>query len=732
MGGPPGGSRWDGPTNGPPGYPPHPHGGGREPPLAVQQAMAMEGRGPGPQQPSGAQGHGVSNSGAFSQGPVRRQTQGLLGPPPDMVEPSQPRAPGPPPFPPRGPPIDLMNVPINEEEVVGFLNQHRRGSGEQGDSWGPRGGDETPEVTPPQSRDGTPGPQEEGAGLPRAQLALYQRVQGRQRDRSKSQEQDRVAAPAGGENWYSDEDEQGAAPTRDGPPPLGAPFALSSLNLPPELTNVLTAISNKSSSGPPGSPGSKRHDPRKTRQDPRKQERLDREAEEREKDQRLMDLDIGSMFGDLDLPPLAPSPPRPTEQEESLTKALGLPFKPHIINVVNEINAGISCHSPIDWNLLPIQVEKVEFPEHKYNFTAAQVEADPRLRRLPKTGMAKLKDLPLPSFPAPKADPRAGKAKSSGLGVDRRRSSEDSEGGRVYNPAKELTKARQNQQEAYSPGQEELIRGREKEQEEQDRKEQEEKEKRVQEEPYSPGGEEGYPEERVPPRDQRGSSPYNLPPREGPGGPWQEGPQDRRGGQFHRGGPPRGPPRDQRFPQQLDHYGHQNLPPRGPFDPTLIDQRGSSMGNPNRAPHMDHPSRGPPMDHPNMDHHNRGLPMDHQRGPPMDYSNREPQMDHLNRQPPMDHANRGPEMEHPDYYHPDVNQANWKTEPHQNGSRRPGQGGSPQTDYPREGRAGAEYPREGRAGADYHRDGRAGSDYHREGRAGGYGHNKKKDPRRRD
>ena len=68
--------------------------------------------------------------------------------------------------------------------------------------------------------------------------------------------------------------------------------------------------------------------------DPRKQERLDREAEEQE----------------------------------------------------NKINTGISCHSPIDLNLRPIQVEKVEFPVEKYNFTAAQVEADPKSADCPIQG----------------------------------------------------------------------------------------------------------------------------------------------------------------------------------------------------------------------------------------------------------------------------------------------------------------------------------------------------------
>jgi len=457
------------------------------------------------------------------------------------------------------------------------------------------------------------------------------------------------------DNWYSDDEEAGSGSQK---PPLGAPFALSSLNLPTELTNVLTAISSKGTS--PGSPVSnKRVDPRRAKKEGRK-ELKDHEAEEREKDQRLMDLDLGSVFGDLDLPPPSPSPPRPTEEEEDITKALGLPFKPHIINVVKETNAGLNSHLPLDWALIAIDIPPSTLNEQKYNFTAVQMEADPRLRKFAKTGIAKLKELPLPSFPAPKSDPRLAKTKAAPApAVDRRRSSEDSDGGKVYNPTKELAKAKKQQQvpkatEAYSPTQE-------------------------QQEFYSPGYEEqmNYQERRGESQPNQGGPAFDYPPpRDQPGNrsqmdQWGQsidpgrhpmsnresllgsmGPQgsaiEQRGpppmDRFNARGPPldhRAPPMDERGPLNADHrgmpmdHGRHAMGPLGNRGPPM-DHRGPLMGQ--RGPSID--QRGPPMDQrgPPMDQ--RGPPMDH-RGPPMDY-NREPPMDH--RGPPMDH--RGPPMDH--------------------------------------------------------------------------------------
>ena len=750
--------------NGPPALPSHrgpdhPPGPGAREPLAVQQAMALEGRA-STQQP-GTQGHILGNSAAFRRTPVRRQTQGLLGPPPDQVKPplvdhgpshlhrpSGPRqsdfplqrgpqfnsgpdyplggpnrgpefpqagsnnggdyrpnnVPGYPPlasnqgpeFPPRdtgrGPgPVDLMDVPVNEEEVVGFLNKNR----------GAWPGDQQRPGNSPEEREGAPtqdfGGPEDMARMPKAQLALFQRIQQKQKDRSQSQEQEQIPMRKGNEdNWYSDDEEAGSG---SGKPPLGAPFALSSLNLPTELTNVLTAISSKGTS--PGSPVSnKRVDPRRAKKEGRK-ELKDHEAEEREKDQRLMDLDLGSVFGDLDLPPPSPSPPRPTEEEEDITKALGLPFKPHIINVVKETNAGLNSHLPLDWALIAIDIPPSTLNEQKYNFTAVQMEADPRLRKFAKTGIAKLKELPLPSFPAPKSDPRLAKAKAAPVpAVDRRRSSEDSDGGKVYNPTKELAKARKQQQvpkatEAYSPTQE-------------------------QQEFYSPGYEEqmNYQERKGESQPNQGGPAFDYPPpRDQPGNRsqmdlWGQsmdpgrhpmsnresllgsmGPKgsaiEQRGpppmDRFNARGPPldhRAPPMDERGPPNVDHRGMPMEHGRHAMGP--LGNRGHPMDH--RGPPMD--QRGPPMDQrgPPMDH--RGPPMDYNRGPPMDH--RGPPMDH--RGPPMDQRGppmnpRGPVMDQrPDFYDNQRNQpyggptqGNWNggTE----GPKRDFRSNSPQGDF---------------------------------------------------
>merc|ERR1719239_1863103 len=313
------------PSDGPIGPPSHrgpDHPPGPREPLAVQQAKAMEGR--ASTQQTGTQGHILGNSAAFRRTPVRRQTQGLLGPPPDQVKPpvdhgppNQHWASGPgqsdyppqrgpnflpgpdypmvgpnrgPDYPPGGSnngpdyrpnhsldyppvasdhgpdfpqrdvsrgagPVDLMNIPINEEEVVGFLKKKRHGDDENG-VWR---GDQRPGSSP-EVREGTPTP---GAGndfggpedmlrMPKAQLALFQRIQQKQKERSQSQDQEQVPSRTGnGDDWYSDEEEMEST-NKPQDPPLGAPFALSSLNLPPELTNVLTAISSKGTS--PGSP----------------------------------------------------------------------------------------------------------------------------------------------------------------------------------------------------------------------------------------------------------------------------------------------------------------------------------------------------------------------------------------------------------------------------------------------------------------------------------------------
>jgi len=743
------GSRWGGSDSGPP--------------LAVQQAMAMEGgRNSQLGGMSGVQGHSVRNNGAFNHGPVRRQTVGLLGPPPDQIEGNQwsgspfggKKAGS---FGSSKAPTDLMDITINEEEVQGFLNKQRieaakvhdeeRSSEDDSaayevDPWKHSGEDETPEVTPPVSRESTPTPgnqqdfdkQESNKipKLPKAQMKLYQRIQQKQKERRVSHGNENVPDEDDKEeNWYSDEDEEdnkdvlaNVLKNLDSPQKspsddksvLGAPFTLSNLNLPPSLTNVLTAISQGGNlSNGTNSPSDqndanqlqgksgKRTDPRKAKSDPRKDKLAQKEAEaerERERDKRLMDLDLGSVFGDLELPPLVVSP-KPTEQERNLSDALGLPFKPHIIyEVAKEIDASIGSHSPLEWTLQPIKVLKPDYSDIKHHFSPAQLEADPRLRRFAKTGMAKLKELPLPNFTTPKPDPRLNKKDPRGGKVpDRRRSSEDSEGGKVYNPAKELTKARQQKQqesEAYSPGEEyysptqdsETVYNPAKDLNRSDnsynKPEQPFKQDDYhpdhgygdpEDEAYSPGYDDPIDMDYGPPMNGEGGPPNNYPPgphfdfpmggphrggHGGPQGPWQgegyppHGPHDQMRGQGPPRGPHHGPRHDHGYPPHFDNCGPGPGPGHGPG-------RGGYPRGPPRDPHFFDGPHGPP------------------HGPPF-----------------------GPPHGHPGNFG-GPNHGNWK-----NGPRRQNYG-------------------HGNRGGDYH----GGRDDFRGGR-GGFKQNRKKDPRRRD
>ena len=469
------------------------------PPLAVQQALAMTGGRSHPGHSHGIQSHGVMrNNGAFAPAPAsqRRQTVGLLGPAPEAHWSGSPFGAGG--YPAKQPP-GLMDVKVNEEEVQTYLIKQRivaakvheefnePSDDEAGDNSG-TGGDETPEVTPPNSREGSPfGDQNIPPNLPKAQMKLLQRIQQKQKDRQDTDSNNDQSQGEEGQNedWYGDEEEKREQEDKS---ELGAPFTLNNLNLPNGLTNMLSAIraSTSPSQGqekggigfqqpppvtPEKKPESRRQDPRRNRNDPRNN-RAQKESEEeieRKKDERIMDLDLGSFFGDLELPPLTVSPER-TEEEKSFTDALGLPFKPHIIHeVAKEIDASYDSHSPIDWILRPVVCPKPDYSDIKHLFSNAQLEADPRLRRFAKSGMAKMKELPLPSFPTPKTDPRlkrkeaaSAPAQSEPSAPQRRRSSEDGEGGQVYNPAKELSRAKQQQPpmqplveaEAYSPGQE--------------------------------------------------------------------------------------------------------------------------------------------------------------------------------------------------------------------------------------------------------------------------------------
>ena len=426
--------RWAPSTDGPP-------GGGGGPPLAVQQAMAMVGGGGGGGPMPGPQSHGVRNNGAFSQpGTMRRQTVGLLGVCPDLNNPwsGSPFGAGAGHFGNKGP-QSLMDVRVNEEEVESYLIKQRIEAAKVHEDFNEESDTETPDVTPPVSREEreeshSPAADKKLPKLPQNQLKfMKQKIQQKQLER--------LSAEDGGE---------AGEPGDSGDQGIGAPFSMNNLNLPTGLSNVLAAINQGSSPEQPAR-GGERRDPR----DPRRREKLSqRETEEeleKEKEQRILDLDLGSFFGDLELPPLTVSPER-TDEEKNVKDAFGLPFKPHIIHeVAKEIDASFGSHSPIDWLLKPVACPKPDYADIKHLFSNTQLEADPRLRKFAKSGMAKLKELPLPSLPPPKSDPRLNKKDPRQANrppvVDRRRSSEDSDGGQVYNPAKELNKAKQQQQQ---------------------------------------------------------------------------------------------------------------------------------------------------------------------------------------------------------------------------------------------------------------------------------------------
>ena len=470
-----------------------------------------------------------------------------------------------------------MDVRVNEEEVESYLIKQRIEAAKVHEDFNEESDTETPDVTPPVSREEgeeghshSPAAEKKLAKLPQNQLKfMKQRIQQKQLERQSGEE--------GGEAG------EGGDSADSG---IGAPFSMNNLNLPTGLSNVLAAINQGSSPEQ-----RERRDPR----DPRRREKMSqRETEEeleKEKEQRILDLDLGSFFGDLELPPLTVSPER-TDEEKNVKDAFGLPFKPHIIHeVAKEIDASFGSHSPIDWLLKPVACPKPDYADIKHLFSNTQLEADPRLRKFAKSGMAKLKELPLPSLPPPKADPRLNKKDPRQASrppvVDRRRSSEDSDGGQVYNPAKELNKAKQQQQqqlteehhqqhqqqqgesEAYSPGQEyygepepDFSPGQE----------------QSQAQHYSPGYEEeaDYETGRY--------KQYDFPPHSFP--PPPRGPPSGWGPPPHRGFPPRAPHMDPYFRGQ-----GAPAPFRGHFGPNRGNYGGHGPIR-NNGPRRGHFSRG--------------------------------------------------------------------------------------------------------------------------------------------
>ena len=104
----------------------------------------------------GPQSHGVRNNGAFSQpgGNTRRQTVGLLGACPDLNNPwsGSPFGAGGGHCNNKGP-QSLMDVRVNEEEVESYLIKQRIEAAKVHEDFNEESDTETPEVTPPASRE---------------------------------------------------------------------------------------------------------------------------------------------------------------------------------------------------------------------------------------------------------------------------------------------------------------------------------------------------------------------------------------------------------------------------------------------------------------------------------------------------------------------------------------------------------------------------------------------------
>ena len=123
-------------------------------------------------------------------------------------------------------------------------------------------------------------------------------------------------------------------------------------------------------SGPGGRPG---RDPRS--RDPRRGTgKEDKESLEKEKEKRMLEVDL-SMFGDLELPDMREKDePEATDEEPN---DLGLPFKPHIPSAVaKEIDASIHSHSPLEYNLRKIALSKPDYSEilSKHHFPMSKVQ----------------------------------------------------------------------------------------------------------------------------------------------------------------------------------------------------------------------------------------------------------------------------------------------------------------------------------------------------------------------
>ena len=241
------------------------------------------------------------------------------------------------------------------------------------------------------------------SGMPKAQQRLYERIQEKQmrersgspspiRDDSKERAKQK---PRLDEGWYSSDEDNGKAEERS-----------SNVSLPKELTDVISSLRKSPGAAEhaqqdPESRGSRdprKRDPRK--RDPRRNSAASAAAAaaakhaesteaERERDKRILEMDLGSVFGDLDLPTFKESNSSSSASAAAADPGdndMGLPFKPHVVaSVAKEIDASIYSHSPLLYTLRAIAVAKPDYSDlvTKQRLTVAQSQ-DPRLRRYAK------------------------------------------------------------------------------------------------------------------------------------------------------------------------------------------------------------------------------------------------------------------------------------------------------------------------------------------------------------
>jgi len=268
-------------------------------------------------------------------------------------------------------------------------------------------------------------------------------------------------------------------------PPLGPPFRNNLQDPPMKGSTTPTEEDNEWNNGPPNpnaggpdrSPTRTRAPRRDPRRDPRRQDSAesgpnqqavmkDDESIEKEKEKRMLEVDL-SMFGDLELPGINDD----KEEEVEEDNELGLPFKPHIPNAIaKEIDASINSHSPLEYRLRKITLEKPDYSGliAKQHIPMSRIQLDPRLRRYandkkPATSVSSAstkESSPTISSSGPRDDPRLKKSSNNSSKAPKVPQTGSSDEG-VYNPSRDLfrpnqqrkSEAQQPIRDVYSPTQ---------------------------------------------------------------------------------------------------------------------------------------------------------------------------------------------------------------------------------------------------------------------------------------